>query len=103
SSHRSFDALDDGGNWAAIVLELLGAVLDAYADAFADVFVVGAFVGILEAAPPAHVIDKDGLEVGFATLDIFEQLFQGVAAIQTQAALALVGIGPDDFDAALGS
>ena len=33
ASHRALDAFDDGGDRAAIILELLGAVLDADAGA----------------------------------------------------------------------
>ena len=60
----------------AVVLELLGAVGDLNAGAFADVLVVGAFVGILEAAPAADVIDEDDREVRLAAFDVLDQLLQ---------------------------
>ena len=61
AGHRALDALDDGRDRAAVVLELLGAVVDADAGALADVLVVGALVGVLEPAPAADVVDEDGL------------------------------------------
>ena len=64
AGHRALDALDDGGDRAAVVLELLGAVVDVDAGPLADVLVVGALVGVLEAAPAADVVDEDGVEVG---------------------------------------
>ena len=64
AGHRALDALDDGRDRAAVVLELLRAVVDGDAGALADVLVVGAFVGVLEPAPAADVVDQDRLEVG---------------------------------------
>ena len=64
AGHRPLDALNDGGDRASVVLELLGAILHADAGTLANVFVVGAFVGILEAAPAADVVDEDDCEVG---------------------------------------
>jgi hypothetical protein len=64
ASHRPLDAFDDGRDRRAIVLELLGAVGDLDAGAAADVLVVGALVGILEAAPAADVVDQDDLKIG---------------------------------------
>src|SRR3546814_2076077 len=87
-------------DWAAIVLELLGAVNDRDASAFADIFVVGALVGVLEAAPAAHVIDQDDGKVRRAALDVLNQLLEDVAAIETQPAATLVGIAAPDLDAA---
>src|SRR5207237_401375 len=62
--HCSFHAFNDGRDWAAIVYELLGAVLDHDASALADVLVVRAFVGVLKTPPTAHVINKNCFEVG---------------------------------------
>ena len=100
--HRALDALDDGGHRRAIVLELLCAVRDLDSSAAADVFVVGALVGVLKPAPAAYVIDEDDLEVGRPRFDILDQLLQRQPAINAQTTLALIGIGPDDFDAAPG-
>jgi hypothetical protein len=57
ASHRALDRLDDRRGGAAVVLELLGAILDADARALADVLVVGTLVCILKPAPAADVID----------------------------------------------
>ena len=64
AGHRALDALDDGRDRAAVILELLGAVLNADAGALADVFVVGALIGVLKPAPAADVVDQDGREIG---------------------------------------
>ena len=57
--HRPLDALDDRGGRAAVVLELLGAVVDVDPRPLAQVLVVGALVGVLEPAPAADVVDQD--------------------------------------------
>jgi hypothetical protein len=44
------------------------------------VLVVGALVGVLEAAPAADVVDQHHLEVGAAALDVGDQPLQLVAA-----------------------
>jgi hypothetical protein len=90
------------GDRTSIVLELLGAILDADACPPADVFVIGALVGVLEATPTADVVNQDGVEFRLSALNIPDQPLQRIATFQSQAALAFVGIGPDDLDAALG-
>lgn len=45
--HRAFDALDDLRNRAAVVFELLRAMVNRDARALADALVVGALIGIL--------------------------------------------------------
>ena len=70
AGHRPLDALDDRRNRRAVVLELLGAVNDLDAGLLAAVLVVGALVGILEPAPPAHVVNKDELEIGVLRPDV---------------------------------
>jgi hypothetical protein len=103
ASHCPLDAFDNGRNWASIVLELLGAVLDTDAGPFADVFVISALVRILEPAPAAHVVDENGREVSRSVLNVVDQLLQGIAAIQPKSALSLIGIGANDFDPASSS
>src|SRR5262249_6606239 len=98
--HGPLDALDDGRGRAAVVLELLGAVVDLDAGALAQVLVVGALVGVLEAAPAADVVDQDGPVVGATGLHVVDHLPQRVAAGDAEAALALVGVGADDLEAA---
>ena len=85
---------------AAVVLELLGAVVDGDAGALADVLVIGALVGILEAAPAADVVDEDGREVGPAGLNVIDQALERSRPVERQTALARVGVGADDLDAA---
>jgi hypothetical protein len=53
AGHRTLDALYDGRDRTAVVLELLGAVLDRNAGALTDVLVIGALVGVLESSPAA--------------------------------------------------
>jgi hypothetical protein len=48
--------------------------LDRDAGSTADVLVVGALIGVLKAAPTAHVIDEDRTEVGLAALNVIYQL-----------------------------
>jgi hypothetical protein len=100
--HRALDALDDGGHRRAVVLELLGAVGDLNPGAAADVLVVRAFVGVLESAPAADVVDEDDLEIGLARLHVGDQLLERLPAVDAQPALALVGVGADDLDVAPG-
>jgi hypothetical protein len=83
-----FDALDDGGDRRTVILELLGAVGDLDAGAAADVLVIGALIGVLESPPAADVVDQDDLKIGFARLDITDQLLQRDASIDAQPALA---------------
>jgi len=80
---------------------LLGAILDADAGALADVLVVGAFVGILESPPAAHVVDQDGLEVSAARLHVIDELLQRIAAIESKTTFALVGICPNNLNSSL--
>ncbi|KRH79071.1 hypothetical protein FERRO_01320 [Ferrovum sp. JA12] len=101
AGHGALDTLDDGGDGRAIVFKLLGDVGDADALAFADVFVIGRFVRVLKPAPAADVVDQDQVEIGVARFDIGNQLLQGGAATDGQAAFAVVGIGAHDLDAPL--
>jgi len=100
--HRTLDAFDDGGHGRAVVLELLCAVGDLNPGAAADVLVVGAFVRVLEATPAAHVVDENDLEIGRARLHVGDQLLECLPPVDAQSALALVGVGADDFDVAPG-
>ena len=82
AGHRPLDTLDDGRDRRAVVGELPGAVVHGDAGALADVLVVGALVGVLEAAPAADVIDQHHLEVGAAALDVGDRPLQLVEALQ---------------------
>jgi len=66
AGHGAFDALDDGRDGRAVILELLGAIGDIDAGTLADVFVIGAFIRILKPAPAAYVINQNDIEVGRA-------------------------------------
>ena len=100
--HHPLDALDDRRRRAAVVLELLGAVVDFDPRTLADVLVVGALVGVLEPAPAAYVVDQDGRIVGMPRLHVLDHRPQRVSSLDLQPALAVVGISADDFVAAFG-
>jgi hypothetical protein len=97
--HRAFDRLDDGRGDAAVIFELLGAISDLDTGTPANVFVVGALVRVLEPAPAAHVVDQNRFEPRGTAFDINQQLLQRIASVDAQAALAVVGVGPDDVEA----
>lgn len=59
--HCAFRALDDRRAEAAIILELLCAVLNGDPRFPAGELVIGALISVLEPAPAAHVIDQDRL------------------------------------------
>ena len=59
---------------ATVILELLGAILNADAGALADIFVIGALVGVLEPAPAAYIVNQDRPEIGHL-FNISNQLF----------------------------
>jgi hypothetical protein len=52
-----------GRRHAAIILELLRAIVDADACPLEDIFVIGALIYVLEPPPPAYVIDKQSRKV----------------------------------------
>ena len=101
AGHRPLHALDDRRAQAAIVLELLRAVVNDDAGLLAEELVVGAFVGVLESTPATHVVDEDGREVGTAGPHVVDQLLQRVAAVEAQTALPVIGVGTHDLDASL--
>ncbi len=101
AGHGALDALDDGRDWRAVVVELLGDVFDEDAFAAAEMLVVGRLVRILEAPPAADVIDQDDLEIDIAGLDILDQALQRIAAIDVEAATPFIGVGAYDLDAVL--
>ena len=99
AGHGAFDAFDDGGHRAAVVFKLLRAVVDGDAGLAAYVFIIGALVGILEPPPAADIVHQDAGELHRAALDILDHLGERVAALDVQAAFALVGILFDDLHA----
>jgi hypothetical protein len=72
-------------------------VLDLDPRSSADVLVVGTFIGVLKAAPAAHVIDQDGRKIRIPILDVTDETLEGVSAVQSQAAFTFVGVGPNDL------
>lgn len=94
--HGALHALDDGGDGAPVVRELLGAVLDFDVRPAADVFVVGRLVRILEPAPSADIVDEDDLEVGGPGLDLSDQTAKAIATLDPKTALPGVLVGADD-------
>jgi hypothetical protein len=90
SRHDPFDNLHNHRAGAAVILKLLGAIVEIDLRATTDVLVVGALIGILETAPPAYVVHKDCAEVGMTALDVLYHLFQRLAAVDIQATSAVV-------------
>jgi len=99
--HHPLDGFQQVGADAAIVFELLAAIVDADPSTGADMLVVGTFICILKPAPAADVIDQNDVEICHAQLDIRDQFLQGGAAADRKAAFAIVRIGLHDLDAAL--
>src|SRR5271166_2067896 len=79
ASHGSFDAFDDRGNRAPIVLELLSTIVHADASARASIFVIGAFICILKATPATDVVDQNCSEIRLPALDLRDQPRKRVA------------------------
>ncbi len=96
AGHRPLDALYDGRDRAAIVLELLGAILDGNSHPLTNVFVVCALVRVLKSAPAAYVIYQDSGEVGGPILDISYQLLERIPPTQTKTTFALIRVSADD-------
>ena len=94
-SHDPFDALEDGGWHAAVVLKLLGTVVHRDAGLPAFILVGARLVGVLESAPSAHVVDEYGGEVGGPCPNVGQQAPKLVPTLQAQAAFARVLVGPD--------
>lgn len=99
AGHRAFEALYHGAHRTGVIWEVFGAVLDGDFASLALEFVVGRFVGVLEAAPAAYVVDEDRGEVGGAAVDDAQEFLQRVAAVDANAALARVCESADDEQA----
>ena len=96
AGHHALDGLQEIGADAAIVLELLAAIMNANAGAGADMLMVGAFVGILKPAPTADFINQDGGEVGRPGSNLGDQILDSLAAVDPQAASAGVFVNAQD-------
>ena len=90
--HRPLHGFHDRGHWAAVIFELFGAVVDRDTHPPADIFVVRAFVGILESAPAADIVNEDVGELRATFLDIADHLRERVATLDVQTAFPLVGV-----------
>src|SRR5690606_33445267 len=99
AGHGPLNALYDGRADAAVVFELLSAVVDADAGLSADELVVGAFIRVLEPPPAADVIDQDGREFGLSAAHVCDQLLQRLSAVQRQSALAGILVRSHDIEA----
>ena len=97
SRHHPLQPLHDGRGHAAVVAEQLGAVLHTHAGLSAHELVVGALVGVLETAPPAHIIDEDRLEAAAAGQHVCQQASQTLPALDGEPAYAFVGVSGDDL------
>ena len=73
--HGPLDTFDNGGHRTVIILKLLGTIYDPDARALANVLIIGAFIGILEPAPPGNVINQNNIEVRLPTFNILNQRF----------------------------
>ena len=97
--HDPLDALDDGGDRAPVVAELLGAVLELDAFAHALLFEVRGLVRVLKSSPSADVVDQDGLELGMPVRHIGDELLHAGAPDDLEAALSGVDVGLNNFHA----
>ena len=98
--HRALHALHDRTHRPVVRREVFGAVLNGYACPDAAEFVVGPFVGLLESAPAAHVINEDGAKTRLPTFDDSQQVLQRVSAVDAHAALPGVDERAHNFDTA---
>src|SRR6266404_4074401 len=59
---------------------------------------MGALVHVLEAAPPADVVDQYPAEIGAARAYIGDKLLEPVALVDLQTAESVVSVGPNDVE-----
>jgi len=91
------DAFDNRGGGDVLAFRLPGAIMNRDSSPAAEVFIIGALIGILNSAPPADVVQKDGGENDLPALDIPNHLRQSVAVLDINATLAPVRILFDDL------
>ncbi|MDA9499263.1 hypothetical protein XI05_17705 [Bradyrhizobium sp. CCBAU 11357] len=94
--HDSFDVLDDAGEHASVVVELLRAIVHSDAGSLADELVMRTLVRILKAAPAAHVIDQDMAEIGFSRLYVLQELNETGSIFDQKTTFAFVSISSND-------
>ncbi len=100
--HDTLHRLENGGERPAIILEGLGAVMNLHPCFAADIFIMRRLIGILKAPPATDVEHENCVEPGGPRQHVREQLLQARTLAQGQPALAIVLIGPNDFETALG-
>ena len=93
AGHRPLQIFQDGGNRGPVIFEGLRAIDDRDAGPAAHVFVVGALIGILEAAPAADVVDEQDGKVVCLALDVGEQLLERRPPVDSHPAFAFIGVG----------
>src|SRR5882724_3387302 len=94
--HDPLEVLHDAGKKAAVVVELLSAILDPNAGFPTKEFIVRTLIDVLEAAPAADVVDEDAAKVGGAGTDVRDELLETFALLDPQATDAFIPIGPHD-------
>ena len=112
--HHPLDGFQKVGADAAVVFELLAAIVNADPGARADMLVIRPFISILKPAPAADIIDQNGLEIRLAGSDLGHQVLQRLAAVQPQPGPTRVlehtqdlqapggGVIPNDVELVLG-
>lgn len=94
---RALQALEHDRRQAAIVLKLIGTIVNLYSSSFADEFVVGAFVGVLKAPPTARIEDEDTIKTWLPALDVINELLETLRASNGETAASGIGIVANDF------
>src|ERR1019366_10068102 len=79
-SHGALQSLEHRRRHAAVVLELLCAVVNADPSSLENILIVRALIHVLEPTPTAYVIDEEGSEIRPFGFDIRHELVQAVAA-----------------------
>ena len=100
--HIPFEALDHRRYRAAVVDELIHAVVDLDPGSSAGEFEGCGLVLILKPAPSAYVVDKDRIETGIRALRVCQHLLHAGPVLVSQAASRLVRIGGDELHVAIG-
>ena len=95
--HGALDGLDDVGHRAAVVDELLHAVVDLDVGFLTGILDRRALVGVLETSPAAYVVDQDRVEAGLFPFRVFQHLPHAGPIFEPQATFCLVGIGGHDL------
>src|ERR1035437_6300526 len=93
-SHGALQSLEHRRRHAAVVLELLCAVVNADPSSLENILVVRALIHVLEPTPTAHVIDEEGSEIRPFGFDIRHELVQAVAAGNVESTAPVIRVLP---------